>query len=95
MTIHISLRFFASLTQRMPESADRFAVSPGATIGEILSALGISEDEAYETVCRMYCILGRGQTAEDISNGVLFLCSEEARNVNGHVLYVDAGFLGI
>jgi len=57
--------------------------------------LGISEDEAYDTICRMYCVLGHGQTPEDISNGVLFLCSEEARNVNGHVLYIDGGFLGI
>ena len=30
----------------MPESPDRFAVSPGTTMGEVLSALGISEDEA-------------------------------------------------
>jgi 3-oxoacyl-[acyl-carrier protein] reductase len=79
------------------------AVAPGVVntpmvrgaFKEIAPELGISEDEAYDTVCKMYCILGRGQTAEDISNGVLFLCSEEARNVNGHVLYVDGGFLAI
>jgi 3-oxoacyl-[acyl-carrier protein] reductase len=53
------------------------------------------EDERYDAACKLYCILGHGQTAEDISNGVLFLCSEQARNVNGHVLFVDGGFLGI
>jgi len=44
--IHISLRLFASLAQRMSTIPDRFAVSPGTTAGEVLSALGISEDEA-------------------------------------------------
>lgn len=46
MEIHISVRLFASLAQRMPATPDRFAVSPGTTTGEVLSALGISEDEA-------------------------------------------------
>lgn len=46
MDIYISLRLFASLAQRMPDRPDRYAVSPGTTIGEVLSALGISEDEA-------------------------------------------------
>lgn len=46
MDIHISLRLFASLAQRMPENPDRFAVAPGTTAGEVLSTLGISEDDA-------------------------------------------------
>lgn len=46
MDIHISLRFFASLSKRMPEDHDRFAVSPGTTAGEVLSSLGITEDDA-------------------------------------------------
>lgn len=46
MTIHISLKLFASLAPRMPENPDRFAVSPGATAGEVLSSLGITEDDA-------------------------------------------------
>jgi 3-oxoacyl-[acyl-carrier protein] reductase len=57
--------------------------------------LGIPEDEFFGWVCKRAHILGREILAQDISNAVLFLCSEEARNVNGHVLYVDGGFLAI
>lgn len=46
MDIHISLRLFASLSQRMPKNHDRFAVLPGTTAGEVLSSLGIAEDDA-------------------------------------------------
>lgn len=46
MDIHISLRLFASLAQRMPENSDRFVISPGTTAGEVLSVLGISENDA-------------------------------------------------
>jgi len=46
MDIHISLRLFASLAQRMPEFPDRFAVSSGTTPGKVLSILGVSEDDA-------------------------------------------------
>jgi len=56
---------------------------------------GVAEDEVYPMICQQFHILGREVLAQDISNGVLFLCSEEARNVNGHVLFVDGGFLGI
>jgi NAD(P)-dependent dehydrogenase (short-subunit alcohol dehydrogenase family) len=78
-------------------------VSPGCVYtpmqrGAIKDAavdMGIPEDQMYAEVCKRFHILGREITAQDITNGVLFLCSEEARNVNGHVLYVDGGFLGI
>jgi len=78
-------------------------VSPGCVYTPMMrgackdSALeqGIPEDEVYPAVCQKLHILGREILAQDISNGVLFLCSEEARNVNGHVLFVDGGYLGI
>jgi len=57
--------------------------------------LGVAADEVYPLICQQFHILGREILPQDISNGVLFLCSEEARNVNGHVLFVDGGFLGI
>jgi NAD(P)-dependent dehydrogenase (short-subunit alcohol dehydrogenase family) len=57
--------------------------------------LGVPEDQAYSEGCRQFHILGREITMQDVSDAVLFLCSEEARNVNGHVLYVDGGFLAI
>ena len=31
---------------------------------------------------------------EDISAGVLWLASEETRNITGYVMLIDAGFLG-
>ena len=56
---------------------------------------GMSEEEVYAASCKQFSILGREITEEDISDAVLFLCSEKARNVNGQVLYVDGGFLHI
>ena len=76
-------------------------VSPGAVYTPMMqgalkdSAPDVSADEAYAAGCQQYHILGREILAQDLSNAVLFLCSEEARNVNGHVLFIDGGFLGI
>ena len=46
MEIHISLRLFADLSDRLPENHDRFAVSSGTTVGKVLASLGITEEEA-------------------------------------------------
>jgi len=78
-------------------------VSPGCVYTPMMrgackdsaSDLGIPEDEVYPAICQQFHILGREILPQDISNEVLFLCSEEARNVNGHVLFVDGGYLGI
>ena len=78
-------------------------VAPGAVYTPMLAGAledlgpdrGFPEGEAYETLCETFQILGREITTEDVSNAVLFLCSEEARNVNGQVLYVDGGFKNI
>jgi len=78
-------------------------VSPGAVYTPMMQGalkdsspdMGIPENELYAVICQGCHILGREILPQDISNGVLFLCSEEARNVNGHVLFVDGGFRGI
>ena len=78
-------------------------VSPGSEYTPMMQGackdaapdMGIPEDELYAAICQSCHILGREILPQDISNGVLFLCSEEARNVNGHVLFVDGGFRGI
>jgi len=78
-------------------------VSPGGVytpmmrgaIKDLAHDMGMPEDEVYAAACQQSSILGREILAQDISNTVLFLCSEEARNVNGHVIYVDGGFLAI
>ncbi len=36
--------------------------------------------------------LGRAGTAEDVANAVLWLCSDEASFVHGHMLAIDGGF---
>lgn len=46
MDIHISLRLFASLSQKTPEGPDRFSVPSGATVGEVLTLLGVTGDDA-------------------------------------------------
>jgi len=54
---------------------------------------GIKEEEFYDYFCKMMHILGREITVEDISNAVLFLASEESRNIDGSVIYVDGGHI--
>jgi len=54
---------------------------------------GIKEEEVYEYMCKGHHILGREILQEDVSNAVLFLASEESRNIDGLVIYVDGGHL--
>ena len=56
---------------------------------------GMPAEDVYDYCCKTYHILGREITREDVSHAILFLASEEARNINGHVLFVDGGFLAI
>jgi len=78
-------------------------VSPGSVYTPMMQGackdasqdLKMQGEQLYAWICKQCHILGREILAEDISNSVLFLCSEEARNVNGHVLFVDGGFQAI
>jgi len=54
---------------------------------------GIKQEEFYDYFCKMMHILNREITVEDISNAVLFLASEESRNIDGSVIYVDGGHI--
>jgi len=47
--------------------------------------------EAYLDACKRMCTFGREQTPEDIANAMLFLVSEESRNITGYTIYVDGG----
>ena len=77
------------------------AVAPGVVLtpmvqgvtGPAVRMAGISEKELYPMVCRMYHIFGREVLPQDVSNAVVFLASEESRNINGMVIYVDGGHL--
>jgi 3-oxoacyl-[acyl-carrier protein] reductase len=63
------------------------AVAPGMVLTEM--ARGLPEDIRDKAVAET--VLGRLTEPEDISNAVLFLLSDAARMITGHVLRVDAG----
>jgi len=54
---------------------------------------GIKVEEVYDYMCKSLHILGREILPEDVSKAVLFLASEESRNIDGLVIYVDGGHL--
>jgi NAD(P)-dependent dehydrogenase (short-subunit alcohol dehydrogenase family) len=72
-------------------------VAPGAVktfLAETVSGEAMSEEEKeamYQKVYARYSLFGREVTPEDIGNAVVFLASEESRNVNGSVIYVEGG----
>jgi hypothetical protein len=45
MSLHIELRLFASLKKFSPDNTDRFPISPGETVGEVLGRLKVPLDE--------------------------------------------------
>lgn len=67
----------------------------GAAIDEVINArakaLGIPSAKVRAKFVQS-AALGRMATAEDVSDMVLFLCSDGARNITGQVIDVSAGF---
>ena len=51
----------------------------------------VQEDQMYIFANKRQSLLGEPITMSDITNTVLFLCSEDARNINGSTIYVDGG----
>ncbi len=58
----------------------------------LVEKAGMTEDEMYEAWVKA-SLLGRPILEQDMSNAVVFLASDEARNINGVVLPVDGGFI--
>jgi NAD(P)-dependent dehydrogenase (short-subunit alcohol dehydrogenase family) len=56
--------------------------------------MGVTPEEIYSQIRKMLTIFDRDVPPEDVSNAVVFLASEEARNIDGMVIYVDGGHLG-
>ena len=52
---------------------------------------GVDPYQAYLDTCKRMYTFGREQTPEDIANAMLFLVSEESRNITGYTIYVDGG----
>ncbi len=46
MTSHISINLYATLRKYMPESADRFPIEPGVTVGDVVDRLAIPRKQA-------------------------------------------------
>ena len=79
-----------------PDNIRVNAVLPGAVegpriqrvIADKAASLGISHEEMEKRIVSKSS-LGRMVTAEDISNTILFICSDAGRNVSGQALAVD------
>jgi len=52
---------------------------------------GVDPKEVYLDFVKRWYTLGHEQTPEDIANAMLFLVSEESRNITGYTIYVDGG----
>jgi NAD(P)-dependent dehydrogenase (short-subunit alcohol dehydrogenase family) len=55
----------------------------------------IPSSHLYDKAIKQFSILGQEITPADITEAVLFLSSEKARNIDGSNIYVDGGFLSI
>jgi len=55
---------------------------------------GVAEKDTYQRQLEVNTLLKQVVTAEDVSNTVLFLATEESRNIDGMVIYVDGGHPG-
>ena len=66
-------------------------VAPGAIWGtsmmdwvlRYITPRGADPREAYVGLCQRLSTFGREQTPEDVANAMLFLVSEESRNITG------------
>ncbi len=55
------------------------------------SLKGMSNDQVFDIMIKNMVPLGRPQTSEDIGNAVVFLSSDNAKNITGQALNVDGG----
>ena len=45
MTVHITLKLFATLSRFTPASPDKYPIEPGATVRDLLKQLDVAEDD--------------------------------------------------
>jgi len=62
-----------------------------AKLVEVLQIKDTTPRQFFERTLIPGVPLGREQTPEDIGNAVLFLASDEAKNITGHTIDVDGG----
>ncbi len=92
--------FTQSLAQEVAEhNINVNAVGPGFINTAMADAeapifaplMGLSPDTYYEEAVKQVSLFGREITPQDISNAVIWLSSEESRNVTGQFILVDGG----
>ena len=82
-----------------PHGINVNCVAPGIVAGERMDRLcqekakkrGWTPEQVYEEYVQDMA-LRRVTTAEDVANAVLFLCTEDSRNMTGQCLTVDGGW---
>lgn len=67
------------------------AVAPGGTVTPMIEGLGVGDMQAITDSIAADSPLGYACMPEDIANGILFLLSDDARQITGHTLVIDAG----
>lgn len=68
------------------------AIAPGTTKTQMITDL-FGDDYFNGEWVRTSYPLGRIANPIDLANAAMFLCSEDARDINGHTLLVDGGCL--
>lgn len=74
------------------------AVCPGTVWTEMMKglsdSLGMEEEEAIEQFCADHLMHAEHPiTSEDMAKAVVWLCTDDARNITGYPLAVDSGWL--
>jgi NAD(P)-dependent dehydrogenase (short-subunit alcohol dehydrogenase family) len=67
------------------------AVAPGGTVTPMTNALGDGDMQTLSEMIAAGNPLGRACMPEDIASGILFLLSDDAGQITGHTLVIDAG----
>lgn len=67
------------------------AVAPGGTVTPMTNNLGDGDAKATAERIAAGSALGTPCMPEDIASGILFLLSDDARQMTGHTLVIDAG----
>ncbi len=81
--------------EAMELAADRIrvnAVAPGWTWSAVIERLTKGDRAKADRIAGDYHPLGRVGDAEDVARAVLFLCSDDARQITGIDLPVDGGY---
>ena len=74
-----------------PKNVNVNAIAPGYIATNNTAALRADETRSRQILERIPA--GRWGQAEDVAGAAVFLCSEAARYVTGHVLVVDGGWM--